>query len=139
MPAETLTGGCLCGGVRYEVTPPVRYACYCHCSLCRRFSGAAAAAAAAVLGDAFRVTDGADLVCAFRWEDRKDWVFCSRCGSSLCTTAQWPPAPDARVNLRMGTFDVDPGVRPQFHIYVDSKAAWNVIIDDLPQFAEGMQ
>lgn len=51
-------------------------------------------------------------------------------------TAHWPPAPGARVSIRMGTFDGDPGVRPQFHIYVGSKAVWEDIADDLPQFTE---
>ena len=136
---DEVTGACFCGGVRYAVTPPVRRAYYCHCSLCRRFTGNAAAVCARVSGEQLRITAGEKLLRTFRWEDRKEYVFCSDCGSSLCVTAQWPPAAGAWVSMRMGTFDGDPGVRPQSHIYVGSKAVWEEITDDLPQFAEGMQ
>jgi hypothetical protein len=37
--------------------------------------------------------------------------------------------------LPLGTLDDDPGIRPQMHIYVASKASWFTISDDLPQFA----
>jgi hypothetical protein len=36
----------------------------------------------------------------------------------------------------MGSFDDDPGARPQAHIYVASKAPWDVIADELPRFDE---
>ncbi len=133
---EEVTGACFCGGVRYAVTPPLGEAYSCHCSLCRRFSGNAAAAAVPVSGKQFSLTAGDELVRAFRWEDRKEYVFCSHCGSSLCVVARWPPADDARVSIRMGTFDDDPGVRLQYHIYVGSTAVWEEIADDLPQYAE---
>jgi len=46
--AETVTGSCLCGGVRFEVTLPFSDANYCHCSRCRKHSGAEAAVTARV-------------------------------------------------------------------------------------------
>jgi hypothetical protein len=36
----------------------------------------------------------------------------------------------------MGSFDDDPGIRPQFHTFVDCRASWDTITDDLPQFSE---
>jgi hypothetical protein len=39
----------------------------------------------------------------------------------------------------MGAFDDDPGIRPQFHTYVDSRAAWDTITDELPQYGEGLE
>ena len=42
-----------------------------------------------------------------------------------------------QVSIRMGGFDGDPGIRPQFHTFVDSRAAWDEIHDDLPQWPEG--
>jgi len=41
-----------------------------------------------------------------------------------------------RFPIRMGAFDDDPGIRPQFHTYVDSRAPWGTITDDLPQHGE---
>ncbi len=135
-PAAAVTGACFCGDVRYSVTPPLGPAYSCHCSLCRRFSGNAAAEAVPVRAKQFHLVAGGEVLRTFRWEDRKEYVFCSRCGSSLCVVARWPPAPDAGVSIRMGTFDGDPGVRLQSHIYVDSAAVWETIEDHLPQFAE---
>lgn len=57
-------------------------------------------------------------------------VFCSTCGSSLFG-GKWPHG--RLVSIRMGAFDSDPGIRPQFHTYVDSRASWDEITDSLPQ------
>jgi hypothetical protein len=60
-------------------------------------------------------------------------AFCRNCGSSLFG-GDWPAGPE--VSIRMGAFDADPGIRPQFHAWVSDRAAWDNIIDDLPQHAE---
>ena len=57
-----LTGGCLCGGVRYEITEPFTGASYCHCTRCQRRTGTAAAASARVPSGGVRITAGAGLV-----------------------------------------------------------------------------
>jgi len=44
----------------------------------------------------------------------------------------WDPEPD-NYGLAMGSLDDDPGVRPLCHIFVDSKAPWYEITDNLPQ------
>ena len=38
--SEKVTGGCLCGAVRYEVEAYLHNAFYCHCRMCQRASGA---------------------------------------------------------------------------------------------------
>ena len=58
-------------------------------------------------------------------------AFCKNCGSSLFG-GDWPDGPE--VSIRMGTLDDDPGIRPQFHTFVSSKAPWDEIHDDLPQY-----
>lgn len=55
----------------------------------------------------------------------------AECGSSLFG-GTWPTG--AEVSIRLGTVDGDPGVRPQYHTFVGSKAAWDEILDDLPQY-----
>jgi hypothetical protein len=39
----------------------------------------------------------------------------------------------------MGAFDDDPGIRPQFHTFVSDRAPWDVITDDLPQYADKLE
>jgi hypothetical protein len=131
---NTITGGCLCSGVRYEVRGRFLRASYCHCSRCRRHSGAAASAQGRVLRGDFRLISGAELIRVFRPEVGAVKAFCARCGSSLFG-GTWPEGPE--VSIRLGTVDGDPGIRPQFHTYVGSKAAWADILDDLPRYEEG--
>jgi hypothetical protein len=60
-------------------------------------------------------------------------AFCLNCGSSLFG-GDWPDGP--QVSIRMGAFDDDPGIRPQFHTFVADRAPWDTITDDLPQYPE---
>ena len=136
--ADVLTGGCLCGGVRYEVDGPLKFIVFCHCSRCRRHSGAAVLPDSAVLRDEFRLLQGEELLRVYRTDGLQDHVFCSRCGSSLFG-GLWSDPADPNVSINLGSLDpgVDPGADLRWHIFVDSKAAWHEITDDLPQFPEG--
>ncbi|HVL94458.1 MAG TPA: GFA family protein [Solirubrobacteraceae bacterium] len=132
MPDLPLTGGCLCGGVRYELDQPPTAAGYCHCTRCQRRTGTAAAASARIVPGSLRVVAGEELIGVFRPPDGFLKEFCSACGGAL-----WSRDPDDPENLgvRMGSFDGDPGVRPQWRQFVDFAAAWEPIPDDgLPRY-----
>jgi hypothetical protein len=130
-----LTGGCLCGGVRFEVTEPLVSAGYCHCTRCQHRTGTAASASGRTAPGSLRVLSGEPLV---REYDPGDGgflkAFCSTCGSAL-----WSRSPDDRdlISVRLGAFDSDPGIRPSSRQFVAYAAAWEAIPDDgLPRFAE---
>ncbi|MFI5314998.1 MAG: GFA family protein [Myxococcota bacterium] len=106
---------------------------YCHCSDCRRASGSAFAANAGVARQDFRVAAGTDLLRSYESSPNKFRWFCSRCGSPIYTVI--PSEPNG-VRIRLGTLEDDPGIRPDFHIFVGSKAPWHAITDELAQFAE---
>jgi hypothetical protein len=130
-----LTGGCLCGGVRFEVTEPLLRASYCHCTRCQRRSGTAASAQARVAPGAFRLLSGEALV---RGWDPGDGGFtkhfCSECGSQLWSRS--PEDPDV-ISIRLGAFDRDPGIRPGHRQYVAYAASWEPSPDDdLPRYPE---
>jgi hypothetical protein len=128
----SVKGSCLCGGVRYEVDSFLRVV-NCHCSMCRKATGAAFRTRARVLLDAFRWLAGEDLVSRYPSSPGEERSFCRVCGSTLPTFFR-----DRReLGLPLGTLDDDPGVRPSAHVWVDSKAAWWEITDELPRFAEG--
>lgn len=126
-----ITGGCLCGGVRYEVRGSFLRAGHCHCSRCRRHSGAAVSTQGRVASQDFSLVSGAHLVRVYKPEGGAVKAFCSVCGSSLFG-GSWPDGPE--VSIRLGSVDGDPGIRPQFHTHVDSKAVWDEITDQLPQY-----
>jgi hypothetical protein len=134
MPELPLTGGCLCGGVRYEVTEPLVSASYCHCTRCQRRTGTAASAQARVAPGALRVLRGEELVREFAPPDGWPKAFCSACGGAL-----WSHHPTDDIHsVRLGTFDHDPGIKPQWHQFVAYAASWEAIPDDgLPRYPEG--
>jgi len=125
-----IQGGCLCGGVRYEIHGPFLRAGHCHCSRCRRHSGTAVCTQGRVRREDFRLVRGAELVRAYRPEGGAVKAFCSACGSSLFG-GSWPDGPE--VSIRLGSVDGDPEIRPQYHTFVGSKAVWDTICDGLPQ------
>lgn len=135
-PDRPLTGGCLCGAVRFEVTGPFRRAGWCHCERCRKHSGAAAGVQGRVARGDFRLLAGADRLVRYRpAPGAAVKVFCEECGSSLFGGA-WPDGDE--VSIRLGSLDGDPAIRPQYHTFVASKAAWNEIVDDLPRHPAGL-
>ena len=64
--SELVTGGCLCGAVRFEVDGPFLRAGHCHCSRCRKHSGAAVCTQARVLREHFRLRSGAERVKSYQ-------------------------------------------------------------------------
>jgi hypothetical protein len=129
-----LTGGCLCGGVRFEVTEPLVSASYCHCTRCQRRTGTAASAQARIAPGSLRLLQGEDLIRAYEPESGFAKLFCSACGSALFSR---PPGRDQVASVRLGAFDEDPGVRPSYRQFVTYAAPWEPIPDDgLERFPE---
>src|SRR5919201_5472218 len=129
-----LTGGCMCGGVRFEITEPLVSANYCHCTRCQRRTGTAAAASARIAPGSLRITAGEELVRSYKPEDGFAKEFCSTCGSALWSRS--PDDPDV-MGVRLGAFDDDPGIRPSSRQFVAYAAPWEPIPDDgLPRHPE---
>jgi hypothetical protein len=128
-----LTGRCVCGGVRFEVTEPLVSAGWCHCTRCQHRTGVHASAGAAVAPGSFRITLGEALI--------TEWTppgggfvkaFCSDCGGHLYSRS--PDDPE-RISVRLGAIDGDPGIRPQYHQFTSSAAVWQPLPDDgLPRY-----
>ena len=129
-----LTGGCLCGGVRYEVSEPLRDAGYCHCTRCQRRTGTASSVSGGIVHGSLRIVSGEELISDYRPPDGFVKVFCRTCGSALWS--HHPENPDV-LAIRLGTFDRDPGVRPSWRQFVAYAVPWEPIPDDgLPRFPE---
>jgi len=133
-PSLPLTGGCMCGAVRYEISEPLAGAGYCHCTRCQRRSGTAASANGHVRRGSLRVTQGEDRIRTWRPDDGFPKAFCGECGSALFALH---PEDERVVGVRLGTIDGDPGVRPSFHQFAAYAAPWEPIPDDgLPRHPE---
>jgi hypothetical protein len=129
---STLEGGCFCGAVRYSVRDEFVYAFNCHCSNCRRATGAAFKPLAGIERDKLRITQGQDTLLIYGDERASHDVHCKLCGSLLfCVVRN-----GAYAHVTMGTLIDTPSIRPSAHIFVGSKAPWYSITDDLPQHDE---
>jgi len=130
-----LSGGCLCGGVRFEVTEPLVSASYCHCTRCQRRTGTAASVQARVAPGSLRVASGDELIRAYDPGDGGFLkLFCSQCGSGLWSRS--PEVPEV-MSVRLGAFDSDPGIRPAYRQFVAYAAPWEPLpVDGLPRYPE---
>lgn len=127
------SGSCLCGGIRYEINGPLTDVLNCHCSMCRKLHASAFRTRAKVRSADWKTLVGEELIKFYESSPGEYKGFCSNCGSSLYT--KFDANPDV-YGFPLGTLDTDPGVEAQRHVYVDSKAPWFQITDDLPQHAE---
>ncbi|MBN3814206.1 GFA family protein [Paraburkholderia sp. Ac-20347] len=129
-PHASLRGQCLCGAVRYRVYDAFGYAFNCHCSQCRRATGAAFKPFAGIERAQLRLeADQADVLIYGDPQAAHD-IRCRRCGSLLYSVVR----EGAYVHVTMGTLVDAPTIRPQGHLFVGSKAPWHDITDTLPQY-----
>lgn len=132
-----ISGGCLCGAVRYTVLAPARSVEHCHCSICRRVHGALACTGAVVTRDELRIDQGRDNLSSYESSPGGHRKFCRTCGSPMFFEVD---GFSGEAYFMPATLDggVHPGHPPdsECHIYVESKAEWETITDDLPQFPE---
>ena len=126
-----IRGSCLCGAVRYAISTPLEEMHHCHCSRCRKAHGAAFSTFARVEEKDLELLSGKDKVRDFQSSAPVKRSFCADCGSQLFF--RFAPLPEAAW-VAVGTFDDDPDVRPQGHIFATSKAPWHDITDSLPQY-----
>ena len=124
-----LQGSCLCGQIGYQVADAFDYAFFCHCSQCRRATGAAAKPFAGIATEHLVIARGEHLILRYGDSTGHD-AHCGACGSLLYSLVR----DGAFVHVTLGTLIDSPTIRPGAHIFVGSKAPWDVICDDLPQW-----
>jgi len=129
-----ISGGCLCGGVRYRISGELAPIQLCHCQQCRKAQGTPFVSNIPLERSQFELLSGAELLKAYASSEGKERVFCGHCGSPLYS--QRSSAPEA-IRLRAGSLDQDLTVRPAFHAYTASAANWWQIDDALPQYPQG--
>jgi hypothetical protein len=122
-----IRGGCLCGGVQFEVEDELTTARYCHCTSCKKLSGSIGTANARVLSASVRIVAGRDLIRSYQPEGGSAKTFCSRCGSNLFGGG-WPES--EYCSVRLSAIDTPFDVRPQAHLFVRSVAPWETLPDD---------
>lgn len=110
-PARTASGGCLCGGIRFEIAGPLRDVFFCHCSRCRRTHGHFAAYSSCDVADLVFLDDR-----SLRWfpVETTRRGFCDICGASVF----WQRENSDRISVSAGTLDAPTGLKPGRHVFL---------------------
>jgi len=127
-----MKGKCLCGAVEFRLRGAVPKLYQCHCSLCRRVTGSSANAALIISAAQFEWLEGSSLVTEFETDSGFKSHFCSRCGSPLPN----PTAGGAAWWVPVGLLEDEGGLELGAHLYVASRASWDIIADVGEHYAE---
>ncbi|MEM7255333.1 MAG: GFA family protein [Pseudomonadota bacterium] len=132
----SLTGGCACGAVRYQISQPPLFSHACHCTDCQRTTGSAFVINLVVVQTDLAVEG--DMRAASLPTDSGtgyDLHFCSACATVLWCQYGFHQVPI--VAVRAGTLDDTSAIRPAAHIFVRSKQPWVRLDSNVPAFDEG--
>ena len=116
-----VTGSCLCGRVRYEITGPASKASHCFCSMCQKQHGGACGSYANYASADFRYTSGEEAVQRYASSSDAVRCFCSRCGSGLTWQA---PERNDRIAVTLGTHDTPYAGPALLEYFTENKPAW---------------
>lgn len=124
-------GSCLCGSISFEIDEPIKSIVCCHCSQCRKAQGSAFATNGMVKESQFRFLSGDEQLTAYQLTPEQTRYFCKTCGSPIISKNLSRPD---ELRVRLGTIVSDILEKPEAHIFVTSKANWEDITGDLPQY-----
>lgn len=127
-----ISGHCNCGAVRFDIKCEPAGVYVCHCSICRRSTGSSGIAVVVVKNEDFEWTGGVDQIVQWSLPGASwDTWFCKTCGAKV------PGHNDPkRMFIPAGLLPGDlPGLKVIHHLFVGSRAAWDVIGDDGQQHA----
>ena len=127
-----ITGECFCGQIKYQINGKLRDARSCHCSRCRKAFNAQASAYALVDPSQFEWLSGQELLTSYVGAHGFGLQFCSQCGSTLSGIFK-----GIIHGVTLGCVNGDPEVEIGKHLYVGSKAKWEIMPEGIPQFHEG--
>lgn len=126
-----MTGGCLCGAVRYRLKPGFRMKPYaCHCTDCQKRTGSAFSSHMGVMEKDLEITGDLDQGHFLQPSGANSTIVgCSKCRSRIYARSDARPG---FASLRWGTLDDSSNMRPQAHLWVSSKQPWIVLPDGVP-------
>lgn len=127
-----MTGGCLCGAVRYRLADTPSTSGVCHCTTCRRASSAPSLPYAGVARLAYLVTRGNPVT--YRSSARVLRSFCGTCGSPLTYFREDQPD---KIDIMTCTLDNPEACPPTEHVWMSEKLSWEAVADGLPTYATG--
>ncbi|MFO1126979.1 MAG: GFA family protein [Rhodospirillales bacterium] len=116
---RAIEGGCLCGAIRYRISGPTTAAVHCHCSMCRRSTGAVVATWITVAATDFHLLRGTPKV--YVSSPKGERRFCDRCGAQLIWAS---PLGTDTLDVTVGTLDHPEHHAADRHIFIDDRVPW---------------
>jgi hypothetical protein len=131
--ATLITGGCMCGAVRYECSAEPMMSANCYCKDCQRSSGGALASVLVVPKEAFKLTKGEPKHYEVTADsgNKVSRGFCTNCGSPILSLLTGMPNV---VAIKAGSLDDPASFKPAANVYMASAPAWAPIRTDLRRF-----
>jgi hypothetical protein len=129
-----VTGECFCGGIGYEYTGRLKDPLACHCSRCRKAFSSQSSNYARIQSEGFSWISGENLLTSFVGKHGFGLLFCSVCGSTLCGVFD-----DEIHGVTLGCLNDEPDIEEIHHIFVDSKAGWEVMPASVTMYSEGRE
>ena len=128
----TLTGGCMCGAVRYEAHGVPFAVNHCHCVSCRKHNGGPLVTLAGYQAD--QIVFSGDERRIYQSSPGVGRAFCGKCGTPLTWEGDNSKASGKIVAIHLSTFD-DPGrLKPTSHVFDSDRIAWFDVADNLPRY-----
>ncbi|WP_227006725.1 GFA family protein [Shewanella donghaensis] len=124
-----IAGGCLCGGIRYQVNTAPFDADYCHCIQCQKSSGAVFQAWMDFKLD--QITWLTGVVTEYQSSEHVSRGFCVQCGCSISYRDDRYPD---YFTLTIASLDNPRLVKPTYHIHTKNQVSWLNITDDCSRY-----
>lgn len=124
-----VAGGCHCGAIRYELTGEPGHSAICHCSDCRKASGAPMVGWALFAREQISISGEP---AHYRSSADAERLFCSTCGSGLfyINEAVFP----GQIDVQIATLDDQSAFPPQIHIQFAEATPWMAGAHEMPRF-----
>ncbi|GAB5452914.1 MAG: GFA family protein [Halioglobus sp.] len=126
-----LTGECFCGEVKYEIDGVLSDARSCHCSRCRKAFSSQASSYALVKPSEFCWVSGEEHLATYAGQQGFGLQFCKLCGSTLCGIYN-----NEVHGVALGCINEDPKIEIGRHIFVGSRASWEVMPEGVTVYSE---
>ena len=129
------TGGCMCGAVRYEAIGEPKFILNCHCSSCRRHTGAPVVTFVAFSSEQVSFVRGNRKL--YESSPGVERAFCGQCGTPLTWEAPSPRIPGLEIiEFHISTLDRPDDYPPDRHFFYGERIAWFDVADNLPRYTE---
>lgn len=126
---ETHDGRCLCGAVHYRITGPIEHVTHCHCTMCRRWSGAVAVTWFTVPLDRFALAQGE--LASYRSSDHGERRYCPACATQV---AFWSSKRPGEIDVTLGTLDHPERHPADHHVFTEARLPWLHLDENLPAY-----